>query len=230
MARPPVRPLRSIRCRRPPNCKFTPWWTAPSLCILSPTPVSVSRSTVPCSRTPARISASSSSRLRRSRTTESIPSRCKRCESSRPAGPPPTIPICVCIDPRFLVESRSTGLPLQGRLGWHRLVHLFSRIPDEQQEHEGGQDDTGIEHHRCVPVPGGVAQDAADRRREDGAHLPDQVPQPERRAEEGGARHQVRREGVRDGLQGVEEEARAEEQHAEVLSTPSRLRVSATAS
>src|SRR5712691_10870707 len=61
----------------------------------SPTPVALSRSTVPCSSTPARSVASTASRLRFSSTTDSMPSRCSRCESSRPAGPAPTIPTWV---------------------------------------------------------------------------------------------------------------------------------------
>src|SRR5258706_1808060 len=61
----------------------------------SPTPVALSRSTVPCSSTPARSVASTAARLRFSSTTDSMPSRCSRCESSRPAGPAPTIPTWV---------------------------------------------------------------------------------------------------------------------------------------
>src|SRR3954464_9092926 len=64
----------------------------------SPTPVSSSSLTVPCSRTPARMVASMSSRLRTSSTTDSIPCRCRRCERRSPAGPAPTIPTCVRMD------------------------------------------------------------------------------------------------------------------------------------
>ena len=54
-----------------------------------------SRSTVPCSSTPARTRCSTYSRLRASSTTDSMPARCSRCESSSPAGPAPTMPTWV---------------------------------------------------------------------------------------------------------------------------------------
>src|SRR6202050_3582429 len=63
----------------------------------SPTPISSSRSTVPCSSTPARTRSSQYSRLRASITTDSMPCRCSKCESTSPAGPAPTIPTCVRI-------------------------------------------------------------------------------------------------------------------------------------
>ena len=37
------------------------------------------------------------SRLRFSKTTESIPFKCSRWAKNRPAGPAPIIPTCVCI-------------------------------------------------------------------------------------------------------------------------------------
>ena len=49
----------------------------------------------PCSNTPARTRSSTYCRLRFSTTTDSIPCRWSRWESTRPAGPAPTIPICV---------------------------------------------------------------------------------------------------------------------------------------
>jgi len=54
----------------------------------------------PCSRTAARTVASMSARLRHSRTTESMPSAARRCESSRPAGPAPTMPTWVVLTRR----------------------------------------------------------------------------------------------------------------------------------
>ena len=95
IAFPPVSSCRSMRCVSPLKRKLMPRWTAPSRRIRSPTPTSTSRSTVPCSSTPARMVDSISARLRASITTDSIPSRCKRCESRSPAGPAPTIPTCV---------------------------------------------------------------------------------------------------------------------------------------
>ena len=53
----------------------------------------------PCSSTPARIRASTYSRLRFSRITESIPSRWRSWASVSPAGPAPTIPTCVLVTP-----------------------------------------------------------------------------------------------------------------------------------
>jgi hypothetical protein len=88
-----------MRWRRPPKASSMPRWTAPSRRIRSPTPSSFMRSTVPCSSTPARIVASMSFRLRLSRTTDSIPCRCRRCESSSPAGPAPMMPTWVRMTP-----------------------------------------------------------------------------------------------------------------------------------
>src|SRR6185312_9749576 len=82
----------------------------------------VSNSTVPCSRTPARTRCSTYSRLRVSSTTESIPSRWRRCESSSPAGPAPTIPTCVriCV---WAVALFASGNGVSRTLGVERL-HL----------------------------------------------------------------------------------------------------------
>lgn len=75
--------------------KFDAVVSEPSRLIRSPSPVSISRSTVFCSSTPARIVPSTSSRVRVSSTTESMPFKCRRWDSINPAGPPPTIPTCV---------------------------------------------------------------------------------------------------------------------------------------
>ena len=64
-------------------------------CSRSPTPVSIIRLTVPCSSRPARTRSSTYRRLRASSTTDSMPARCSRCDSIRPAGPAPTMPTCV---------------------------------------------------------------------------------------------------------------------------------------
>src|SRR6266699_4772583 len=77
----------------------------------SPRPISVSRSTVPCSSTPARMVVSTSSRLRLSRTRESIPSVERRSESIKPAGPAPMIPTRVCL---FITGLLASRLYLQG--------------------------------------------------------------------------------------------------------------------
>src|SRR5829696_4253675 len=61
----------------------------------SPTPISLIRLTVPCSRTPARTRCSTYSRLRASSTTDSIPRSCSSWPRTSPAGPAPTIPTCV---------------------------------------------------------------------------------------------------------------------------------------
>src|SRR3954452_2659919 len=97
MLRPPVRALRSMRWPSPSKRSSRPWWTSPSRARRSPRPVSASRSTLPCSSTPARTRCSTYSRLRSSSTTDSMPSRCRRCDSISPAGPAPTLPTCVRI-------------------------------------------------------------------------------------------------------------------------------------
>src|SRR5258707_9814132 len=73
----------------------------------SPSPISISRLTVPCSRTPARIVVSTSSLLRLSSTIESMPSRASKSDNSNPAGPAPMIPTCVRI---FIKSSPRTSL------------------------------------------------------------------------------------------------------------------------
>src|SRR4051794_6297884 len=65
----------------------------------SPTPASVRRSTVPCSRTPARTRASTYSRVRFSTITDSMPCRASSWASVRPAGPAPMIPTWVRMAP-----------------------------------------------------------------------------------------------------------------------------------
>src|SRR5215218_7013191 len=91
----PVRSVSGTRWRRRPKRSSMPWWTMPWRRMRSPTPAWFSSSTVPCSSTPARTRCSTYSRLRASSTTDSMPSRCSRCDSSRPAGPAPTIPTWV---------------------------------------------------------------------------------------------------------------------------------------
>jgi hypothetical protein len=85
-----------------------PWWTMLSRCSRSATPARSSSSTVPCSRTPARTRCSTYSRLRSSSTTDSIPSRWSRCDSSSPAGPAPTIPTWVRM-PAMLCQPGRAG-------------------------------------------------------------------------------------------------------------------------
>src|SRR6516164_4975355 len=101
MDRPPVNSAMSIRWRRPPKLRYTPRCTRPSRFNRSPTPAWTRRSTVVCSSTPARTRLSMYSRLRASRMTDSIPSRCNRCASSKPAGPAPMMPTWVRIPSLF---------------------------------------------------------------------------------------------------------------------------------
>src|SRR5215207_8243967 len=61
----------------------------------SPTPVSIRRSRTHCSITPARMRSSTYWRVRASRMTDWMPSRCRRWASISPAGPAPTIPTWV---------------------------------------------------------------------------------------------------------------------------------------
>src|SRR5581483_6459344 len=98
----------------------------------SPTPVSMRVSTVPCSSTPARMVPSSASRVRFSSTTESMPARCSRCDSSRPAGPAPTMPtrvvICTCLTGSVFLRDRrlrSTG-------AWNGDARCGTGIPDRE--------------------------------------------------------------------------------------------------
>ena len=72
-------------------------------------PSSRSRSTVPCSRTPARTRSMTCSRVRFSMMTESIPARPSRCPSISPAAPAPTIPTCVRIT--AIGHAQTTQLP-----------------------------------------------------------------------------------------------------------------------
>src|SRR5688572_5215406 len=72
-----------------------PWCSWPSRRTRSETPVSTSIRTLSRSRMPARTVSSISRRLRLSTTTESMPDVASRCDSIRPAGPPPTMPTVV---------------------------------------------------------------------------------------------------------------------------------------
>src|SRR3954453_3015576 len=72
-----------------------PRCSSPSRCSRFPRPAAVRASTEFCSRMPARIRASTYSRDRFSRTTESPPRCASSRDSSRPAGPAPMIPTWV---------------------------------------------------------------------------------------------------------------------------------------
>src|SRR5437764_415148 len=89
----------------------------------SPTPVAPSRSTVLCSSTPARSVASTASRLRFSSTTDSMPSMCSRCESSRPAGP--AVPVHI-----LKVEPKSVPIAfdLVGQVEGSKQVEVRARV------------------------------------------------------------------------------------------------------
>src|SRR5258706_7134455 len=119
MARPPVNSVRLIRWPEPPKRNSIPWWTRPSRRSRSPTPDCSSRSTLPCSSTPARTRCSTWSRLRLSTITDSMPCRCKRCESSSPAGPAPTMPTCVR-------SFKGSGAYAAGALG--AAVHFSEHV------------------------------------------------------------------------------------------------------
>src|ERR1700756_1496408 len=92
---PPVRSRKSIRCPLPLNRSSIPPCCRPCCFSRWPTPSSCIKSTVPCSSTPARILSSTYLRVCSSRTTDSIPRRCSNSDKKSPAGPAPTIPICV---------------------------------------------------------------------------------------------------------------------------------------
>src|SRR5688572_4372909 len=84
---------------------YRPSWRSPSRWRFPATPMACSRSTVPCSRTPALTRSITYSRLRFSTMTESMPLRCSRCPSMSPAGPAPMMPTCVRIEPTVGSES-----------------------------------------------------------------------------------------------------------------------------
>ena len=65
---------------------------------------------VPCSSTPARTRCSTYSRSRPSSTVDSMPCRCIRCDSSRPAGPAPTMPTWVRMRSSVLRRLRASRL------------------------------------------------------------------------------------------------------------------------
>src|SRR5215203_5804754 len=94
-----------------------PWWTAPSRSILSPTPVFLSNSAVPCSSTPARTVVSTTSRLRSSSTTDSMPCR----PSSN--------------DPHLCAHMRCSSLTCQASLSttWTSLNQPSLPIVQEQR-------------------------------------------------------------------------------------------------
>src|SRR5580765_2597916 len=102
--------------------------TIPSRSSRAATPRSRRRSTVPCSSTPARIRASTWSRVWLSSTTVSMPARSSSRASVSPAGPAPTMPTCVLTsgpleregmrsaldgDPAELGELVDDGLPAE---------------------------------------------------------------------------------------------------------------------
>ncbi len=103
-ARPPVRPSKSHAM--PATVAAQPLDAAmaqPSRCSRSPTPVRPKdRRQHSCSNTPARTRSSICCWLCASRTIDSMPSRCNRCDSMSPAGPAPTIATCVRIIRRSL--------------------------------------------------------------------------------------------------------------------------------
>src|SRR5438067_2770800 len=93
--RPPDNSVSGIRWPWPSKRSSRPWWTSPSRSMRSERCSSRSRSTEPCSRTPARTRASTYARERCSRMTDSIPWAARRCASTRPAGPAPMMATCV---------------------------------------------------------------------------------------------------------------------------------------
>src|SRR4051812_4326377 len=93
--RRPVRSDMSTWCVCPRRRRKTPVCRSPSRSRRSATPISCSRSTVFCSSRPARTRRCTYSRSRASRTTASMPARCRSSARVSPAGPAPTIPTCV---------------------------------------------------------------------------------------------------------------------------------------
>src|SRR5215210_2006700 len=103
----------------------------PSRFRRSPTPISTIKSTVLCSRMPARMVSSMSARGRLSSTTDSMPDRCSRCESMSPAGPAPTMPTCVripCHNRRSALGDRY-HIPVLAGGGKERE---FLPVPDQE--------------------------------------------------------------------------------------------------
>src|SRR5947209_7036845 len=91
---PPEYLCRSTRCSTPSWAIAKPSWISPSRSIRSPHSASRISRAKPCSSTPARMRASTCSRLCFSSTTVSMPCRCRSCDSSRPDGPPPMMQTC----------------------------------------------------------------------------------------------------------------------------------------
>src|ERR1700722_10764144 len=61
-----------------------------------------------------------------SRTTDSIPSRCRRCERMSPAGPAPTMPTCVRSGTRLLTNQTHERLLRHG-LRQGNFVLIFAK-------------------------------------------------------------------------------------------------------
>jgi len=86
---------RASKRRKSPSCRIPCW---PSR---SPSQTSGQRSTVVCSRTPARTRSMTYRSDRVSTVTDSMPCWCSRCPRSSPAGPAPTMPTGMrCSDTR----------------------------------------------------------------------------------------------------------------------------------
>src|SRR5258708_985510 len=95
-----------MRWLSPEKRSSMPWCTSPSRRRRSPTPEAASRSTVPCSSTPARTRSSTCWRVRLSITTQSMLARRKRWARRSPAGPAPMIPTWVRIAVSSVLRPR----------------------------------------------------------------------------------------------------------------------------
>ena len=96
---------KSRACDSPSKRRMMPRCSSPTVLTRPSTPMSVSISTLGCSRMPARWVCAMVSGSRDSRTTLSIPCRASRWESIRPAGPPPTMPTRVRVTGGWVMAS-----------------------------------------------------------------------------------------------------------------------------
>src|SRR2546430_3195263 len=141
----PASSVSGMRWPTPSKSSSIPWCTRRSRCSRSASPTSVSRSTVPCSSTPARIRRSMCSRLWFSSTTESMPARCRRCASTSPAGSAPTMPTWVRISERVRRDVAAyrdpAGVGERVEVGRTAEAHPGARVAYATERRDGFVDD-----------------------------------------------------------------------------------------
>src|SRR6202522_1200898 len=120
----------SMRWVRPSKANSNPPCRKPSRSRREPTPACRSRSTVPCSRTPARMRASTYSRVRLSSTTDRTPERSKSRASISPEGPAPTIATCVLV-----MLAWSGKNPLHGMDGARQNLYFSDMAAPSKATH-----------------------------------------------------------------------------------------------